>query len=172
VVAIAAGFGHTCALTSAQGVKCWGYNYFGQLGDGSTEDHLTPVDVSGLASGVVGLAANGQYSCAITSAGEIKCWGDNSNGQLGDGTRIGHHTPVSVVGFGGSLPPTACVVPNVVGKRLAKARARIVRAHCRVGTVRQVSSPKMRGIVVRQTPRAGRRLAQGARVDLKVSRGR
>jgi alpha-tubulin suppressor-like RCC1 family protein len=172
VVAIAAGFLHTCAVTSAQGVKCWGYNYFGQLGDGSTEDHLTPVDVSGLASGVVRLAANGQYSCALTSAGEIKCWGDNSNGQLGDGTRIGHHTPVSVVGFGGSLPPTACVVPNVVGKRLAKARARIVRAHCRVGTVRQVSSTKTRGIVVRQTPRAGRRLAQGARVDLKVSRGR
>ena len=172
VVAIAAGFGHTCALTAARAVECWGYNYFGQLGDGSKADHLTPVEVSGLASGVVGLAANGQYSCALTSSGEIKCWGGNDDGQLGDGTRIGHDTPGSVVGFGGSLPPTACVVPNVVRKRLAKARARIVRAHCRVGTVRRVSSTKTRGIVIRQTPRAGRRLAQDARIDLRVSRGR
>jgi alpha-tubulin suppressor-like RCC1 family protein len=172
VVAIAAGFGHSCAITAARAVECWGYNSFGQLGDGSKAGHLTPVEVSGLASGVVGLAANGQYSCALTSSGEIKCWGGNDDGQLGDGTRIGHDTPGSVVGFGGSLPPTACVVPNVVGKRLAKARARIERAHCRVGTLRRVSSTKTRGIVVRQTPRAGRRLAQGARIGLKVSRGR
>jgi alpha-tubulin suppressor-like RCC1 family protein len=172
VVAISAGFGQTCALTSIGGVKCWGYNAFGQLGDGSTDEHHTPVDVSRLGDGVAALAANGQYTCALMRTGEIKCWGGNGNGQLGDGTRTNHLTPVAVVGFGGSLTPKKCFVPNVVGKRLVKARARIVQARCRVGTIRRVSSMKTRGIVVRQTPRAGLQLRQGSRVDLKVSRGR
>jgi beta-lactam-binding protein with PASTA domain len=63
-------------------------------------------------------------------------------------------------------------VPQVVGKRLSAARTAIRRARCSVGRVRRVSSRRARGRVIRQSPRPGRRLRRGARVNLVVSRGR
>ena len=97
VTAIAAGGGHTCALTAAGGVKCWGWNVVGQLGDSTNTDHLTPVDVSGLSSGVTAIAAGGYHTCALTAAVGVKCWGNNSEGNLGDGTASYSPTPVDVV---------------------------------------------------------------------------
>jgi beta-lactam-binding protein with PASTA domain len=104
------------------------------------------------------------------STGGLKCWGANAAGSLGDGTEKRRLRPVDVMGFG--PPPVRCVVPEVVGKTVAKARTKIVRAHCRVGTVTRVASAKAENVVVGQTPRPGRRLKQGARVNLEVSRGR
>lgn len=101
VVAIAAGLEHTCALTTAGGVKCWGSNLVGQLGDGTTEQRLSPVDVVGLDSGVVAITAGVIHTCAITRAGAAVCWGTATGGRLGDGTtqNIWRLEPVGVSGL-------------------------------------------------------------------------
>jgi alpha-tubulin suppressor-like RCC1 family protein len=99
VIAISTGWRHSCALTSAGGVKCWGNNHEGQLGDGTETDRLSPVDVTGLASGVTAITARWRHSCALTSAGGVKCWGGNHDGQLGDGTKHDRNSPVEVVGL-------------------------------------------------------------------------
>ena len=108
VAAIAVGGSHTCVLTTAGGVKCWGSNQFGQLGDNSTTSSSIPVDVQGLSGGVDAIAAGQYHSCARTVAGNVKCWGDNSSGQLGDNSTTTRLAPVDVLGFG--APPMS--VPN------------------------------------------------------------
>ena len=101
VTAITAGYLHTCALLSTGAVKCWGQNGYGQIGDGTTTTpRTTPVDVSGLSSGVIAISAGYYHSCALLSSGAVKCWGYNPYGQIGDGTTTTPRTtPVDVLGI-------------------------------------------------------------------------
>jgi alpha-tubulin suppressor-like RCC1 family protein len=101
VTAIAAGVTHTCAVTSAGGLKCWGANGYGQLGDGSTSGGETPVDVVGLSSGVKAVTAGQAHTCALTTAGGVKCWGFNWDSEVGNGSKAdpSPRTPAYVVGL-------------------------------------------------------------------------
>jgi alpha-tubulin suppressor-like RCC1 family protein len=100
--ALAAGGAHSCALTVDDGVKCWGSNELGRLGDGRASGDFSdePVNVVGLSEGVVALAAGGAHSCALTVDDGVKCWGSNESGRLGDGGGSGDFSnePVNVVG--------------------------------------------------------------------------
>ncbi len=96
---VGAGNTHACAVTSAGAAKCWGGNDEGQLGDGTITQRHSPRQVYGLTSGIAKIGAGSYFSCALTTAARVKCWGDNDLGQLGDGTRTDRHRPVEVVGF-------------------------------------------------------------------------
>ena len=99
VTAITAGHNHTCALLATDAVHCWGYNGYGQLGDGTTANRLTPTAVTGLDSGVTAISASRFHTCALLATGALTCWGWNGYGQLGDGTTANRLTPTAVTGL-------------------------------------------------------------------------
>ncbi len=103
IQAVSAGGFHTCVLTSGGGLKCWGENTEGQLGDGTTSDSDSPVDVVGSSSGFTTLGAGSKHTCAVTTGGGVRCWGGNDNGSLGDGTTTSHHAPADVVGLNATV---------------------------------------------------------------------
>jgi hypothetical protein len=83
---------------------CWGDNSAGQLGMGLVGGvSPTPVDVVDLHVRPVSLSAGGGHTCAMTSDGEVLCWGGNYYGQLGDGTTTSRATPVPIAGLTGVL---------------------------------------------------------------------
>jgi len=97
-VAVSGGRYHTCAILDDGSVKCWGYNGHGGLGDGTYTDSSTPSSSVDLGTGLtaVSIATGYYHSCAILSDASLKCWGKNSDGQLGDGDTSSSNTPVSV----------------------------------------------------------------------------
>lgn len=99
VMQVALGAAHSCALMSDRSVRCWGTNARGELGDGSGEEHLTPVEVKGLGAPVSRLSVGAFHSCALLSTGVVKCWGYNRSGQLGDGSGANSLLPVTVKGL-------------------------------------------------------------------------
>ncbi|HEX5825433.1 MAG TPA: hypothetical protein VFY18_13325, partial [Candidatus Limnocylindrales bacterium] len=98
ITQLSAGNGPTCALLENATVRCWGWNQYGQLGDGTTTDRPTPVAVSGL-SNVVQIAAGSHHVCALLADTTVRCWGYNGSGALGDGTMTDSPVPVTVSGL-------------------------------------------------------------------------
>ena len=96
-VAVSAGQRHTCAILDNGDLKCWGYDYYGQLGDGGqlwTSSNPTNTDTNapsstaidlGTGRTAVSVSAGTYHTCAILDNGELKCWGSDGSGQLGDG---------------------------------------------------------------------------------------
>lgn len=106
---VVAGFGHACALQNGS-VLCWGNNSAGQLGNGTPQLHATYLTyltyqntaVPSLVVGIfdaISLYASGDNTCAVLSGGEVRCWGANGYGQLGDGTKTNSNVPVRVAGI-------------------------------------------------------------------------
>lgn len=107
VVAVSAFGNFTCALRSAGTVMCWGLNTYGQIGNGNTTTpQPTPVEVVGL-TGVSAITTGEYHACALLSTGSVKCWGYNSNGQLGNGGLVNSSSPVDVLGLTGAVAISA-----------------------------------------------------------------
>lgn len=158
---LTAGDDHTCAKLSSGGVKCWGRNSSGELGNGGNSDSLIPTAVQGfssevkeiyggdanncaitnsgalmcwgansqlevghtvgmgleirslpksvigLSTGVVDIAVGDDHSCAVLVDGSARCWGSNSNGELGDGSITGTNNPVPVIGLSSGVQQVA-----------------------------------------------------------------
>lgn len=103
-IVVEVGGNHSCALKENGQAFCWGYNTGGQLGDGTTINRLVPGPVSGglvfsaisaMGSFGVGAGARG-WTCGVTTAASLYCWGSNNLGQLGDGTTTNRLTPVAI----------------------------------------------------------------------------
>jgi len=112
VKAVSQRFSHILALTD-DGLYAWGANSKGQLGDGTLIAHGAPAKVifPPAVTTISAIAAGYQHSLAVTDDG-LYAWGDNFNGELGDGTRINRSLPVKV-----ALPTTATLVIDVAAGR-------------------------------------------------------
>jgi alpha-tubulin suppressor-like RCC1 family protein len=97
---IATGLAHNCAITSALGLKCWGANDSGQLGNNSKSSSVAPVDVYGFSASASAISAGRAHACATTFSSAVVCWGDNSSDQLGSNTSVTKSsTPIPVFGL-------------------------------------------------------------------------
>jgi alpha-tubulin suppressor-like RCC1 family protein len=101
-VALGSGVDHNFALSAAGGIRAWGSNIYGQLGDGTTINRLVPTVISTL-SPIASVNGGVQHSCAVTSNGALVCWGANTGGQQGDGTLTNHPTPTTIIASGVKL---------------------------------------------------------------------
>jgi alpha-tubulin suppressor-like RCC1 family protein len=115
--AVAAGAAHSCALLADGTVQCWGHNTYSELGNGTATGSSVPVKVLGVYTSAAVVAAGYAHTCAVyvtpvfdyivssnggfllRAGGTAQCWGDNSVGQLGNGSKTDSSVPVSVIGF-------------------------------------------------------------------------
>ena len=94
---LVSGWDHQCGLTATGQAYCWGANFNGQLGDGTTTVQTTPAAVAGSIT-FDAIDAGARFTCGMDTAGLAYCWGENVNGQLGDGTTVNRLVPTLVTG--------------------------------------------------------------------------
>jgi len=97
---VTVGYQHACSLRVDGAVRCWGFNNYGQLGDGTTTQARVPRLVGGL-SNAAAVSAGYYFTCARLTDRTARCWGYNGYGQLGDGTTTDRRAPVAVTGLTG-----------------------------------------------------------------------
>ncbi len=95
---VSVGNSHTCAVLTGGSVRCWGYNFYGQLGDGTTTQSASPMEVDLGGAMATRVSAGRDHTCALLTDGSVRCWGYNGAGQLGDGTTTQSASPVAVLG--------------------------------------------------------------------------
>jgi alpha-tubulin suppressor-like RCC1 family protein len=92
---ISVGFVHVCAITTGNRAWCWGNNFSGQLGDGTTMPRTRPVRVAGTLA-FAQVSAGSEWTCGVTTGGAGYCWGLGLDGALGNGTTDDRHTPTPI----------------------------------------------------------------------------
>lgn len=121
VIDVATGQETSCAIGQSGALYCWGRNDYGQIGDGTTTNRPSPVQIS-MGSGVtvskIALSISYNYACAITNV-DVRCWGQNDNGELGNGTQTASSVPTIVTGLQGNTftdittgGETTCIVAS------------------------------------------------------------
>ncbi len=96
---LAASF-HSCITTWSGSIQCWGFNYAGELGDGTKDNQSKPVDAAGITRATA-IVAGGGHTCATLNTQAVQCWGENGLGQLGNGANATSVTPVAVSDLAG-----------------------------------------------------------------------
>ena len=105
--AIASGDGNSCALINDGTISCWGYNLWGQLGIGTSDNNAhVPATVVGI-SQATQVSCGTEYACARLENGLVQCWGANFTGNLGDGNTTNSNSPVTVSGITSARSVTA-----------------------------------------------------------------
>jgi len=154
---VTAGGRHSCAVLLNNQARCWGDNTYGQLGSGGPSiDHAAVVlngPGTGPLTGVRSIGAGYNHTCALLVSGQVRCWGFNNGGQLGDGTTTGRPRPVGVRSTNGTAPLTDAVQLSVgahhacVTLESGQARCWGVGEHGRIGDGTQID--RKRAVVVR-----------------------
>jgi alpha-tubulin suppressor-like RCC1 family protein len=156
VIAIDAGDETTCALMANHTIRCWGSNGTGTVGDGTGADQELPRAVRNLAgtgslTGVTQISIGGDHGCARLANGQLRCWGYNSSGQVGDGTRVNRWRPKAVRAVSGAGNLTG-VAQVSAGEALTCARLANSQVRCwgrgadgglGTGNPRRSSTPKV-----------------------------
>ena len=111
-VAISAGVQHTCVILDNGDVSCWGFGYYGQLGNGGTSQQNSPTLTSSLGTGrkAVGISAGGANTCAILDNGDVSCWGQGAWGALGNGGTSDKYSPTLTSSLGAGRTAVAISV--------------------------------------------------------------
>jgi alpha-tubulin suppressor-like RCC1 family protein len=104
VLGVAAGIDHSCAVSETTGVQCWGWNYSGQVGDGTMLESHVPVPVVGITGEVAAVAAAAGTSCALTADGAVYCWGERAFASYDDVADEYLTAALPVVGLSALVP--------------------------------------------------------------------